>query len=59
MSHAGMLAFPSGEYRGSEQVLLARLQREVYAGSERIEQFTDRTSGNEDLAGNGFDQERE
>ena len=55
-----MLAFPSGEYRGSEQVLLARLQREVYAGSERIEQFTDRTSGgyerllyvHEDVQGN-------
>ena len=55
-----MLAFPFGEYRDTEQVLLAQCQREVYAGSERIEQFTDRTNGgyerllyvHEDLQGN-------
>ena len=55
-----MLAFPFGEYRVTEQVLLAQCQREVYAGSERIEQFTDRTNGgyerllyvHEDLQGN-------
>ena len=60
MSQAGMLAFPFGEYRDTEQVLLAQCQREVYAGSERIEQFTDRTNGgyerllyvHEDLQGN-------
>ena len=55
-----MLAFPFGEYRVTEQVLLAQCQREVYAGSERIEQFTDRTGSgyerllyvHEDLQGN-------
>lgn len=60
MSQAGMLAFPFGEYRVTEQVLLAQCQREVYAGSERIEQFTDRSNGgyerllyvHEDLQGN-------
>ena len=60
MSQAGMLAFPFGEYRVTEQVLLAQCQREVYAGSERIEQFTDRTNSgyerllyvHEDLQGN-------
>ena len=60
MSQAGMLAFPFGEYRVTEQVLLAQCQREVYAGSERIEQFTDRTGSgyerllyvHEDLQGN-------
>ena len=60
MSQAGMLAFPFGEYRDTEQVLLAQCQREVYAGSERIEQFTDRTGSgyerllyvHEDLQGN-------
>ena len=60
MSQAGMLAFPFGEYRDTEQVLLAQCQREVYAGSERIEQFTDRSNGgyerllyvHEDLQGN-------
>ena len=60
MSQAGMLAFPFGEYRDTEQVLLAQCQREVYAKSERIEQFTDRTNSgyerllyvHEDLQGN-------
>ena len=60
MSQAGMLAFPFGEYRDTEQVLLAQCQREVYAKSERIEQFTDRTGSgyerllyvHEDLQGN-------
>ena len=55
-----MLAFPFGEYRDTEQVLLAQCQREVYAKSERIEQFTDRTGSgyerllyvHEDLQGN-------
>ena len=60
MSQAGMLAFPFGEYRVTEQVLLAQCQREVYAKSERLEQFTDRTNSgyerllyvHEDLQGN-------
>ena len=55
-----MLAFPFGEYRVTEQVLLAQCQREVYAKSERLEQFTDRTNSgyerllyvHEDLQGN-------